>query len=199
MVSFGDVVGIRSVGIRRVSDKHSLKRGNMIFDGMWKWEIKKQSNAILFWQFFSVLDIFAEHQLTKAVLYSAIVTRKIIEDSKEIIEIAKEHNWILPKDEILGAKLEATKFPFVGDDVWYMRGKVFTSEYGSGEKVEISSREICNWLVHSYCWGIAKKEGRNKYYGFLIASDYDKVKYIHFISFKEWRRFLELVVREACI
>lgn len=171
----------------------------MIFDGMWKWELKKQSMAIWFWQKFFMLDNFAEHQLTKTVLYSAIVIRKVIEDSFEFNAFAKKNNYNVDKERILEANLQGTKYAFVGDEEWYVREKVFPSEYDTGKKVKINSKDVCNWIVHSYCWAVVKSDESKKYSGFLIASDFDKVKYIHFVPFKEWNQFIELVIREACI
>lgn len=195
MVSFGDVVVIRSVGLRRVNEK----RKTLIFDGMWKWELKKQSIAIWFWQRLPMFYQYTEHQLNKAVLYSAIVIRKIIEDSLEVNAMVKKHKWVLDKDDILEAKIHAIEFPFVGDEEWYVRGKIFASEYDSGKNVDLNSKEICNWIVHSYCWSIVKSFDDRKYSGFLVASDFDKVKCIHFVSFKDWINFLELVIREASV
>jgi len=60
----------------------------MIFDGRLKWELKKLSWSISVWRRCPSFSDFAEHQLNRAILYSATILRKIIEDETEAEEIA---------------------------------------------------------------------------------------------------------------
>ena len=62
----------------------------MIFDGRWKWELKKQSWAISLWQKAPSYGEYGKHKLNRAVLYSATVLRKAIEDEIEAEKVAKE-------------------------------------------------------------------------------------------------------------
>ena len=55
----------------------------MIFDGRWKWELQKLSWAIAVWRRVPAFSGFAEHQLNRAILYSATILRKLIEDETE--------------------------------------------------------------------------------------------------------------------
>ena len=55
----------------------------MIFDGRWKWELKKLSWAISLWKKALRYGEYGKHQLNRAVLYSATVLRKAIEDEIE--------------------------------------------------------------------------------------------------------------------
>ena len=55
----------------------------MIFDGRWKWELKKLSWAISLWKKAPSYSEYGKHQLNRAVLYSATVLRKAIEDEIE--------------------------------------------------------------------------------------------------------------------
>jgi len=50
----------------------------MIFDGRWKWELKKQSWAISLWQKAPSYGEYGKHKLNRAMLYSATVLRKAI-------------------------------------------------------------------------------------------------------------------------
>ena len=59
----------------------------MIFDGQWKRELRKLSREIAFWRKMTMFSHIAEHRLNRAILYSAIILRKIIEEEKEAKEI----------------------------------------------------------------------------------------------------------------
>ena len=60
----------------------------MIFDGRWKWELKKLSWAISLWKKAPRYGEYGKHQLNRAVLYSATVLRKAIEDEIEAEVVA---------------------------------------------------------------------------------------------------------------
>lgn len=166
----------------------------MIFNKRWKKELKKFSKIIKFWSRFHAVNEYAMYQLTRAVLYSAIVIRKAIEDEQEAESIAKRRGIAFPNRKILHAELSAIKYPFVGEEGWTARGTLPVSEYGKGYNVRLQSKDVCNWLIHSYHWGVASYSGNKRYAGFLVASDFDKEKYVHFISFDQWIDFLNVVV-----
>ena len=84
----------------------------MIFDGRWKWELKKQSWAISLWQRAPSYGEYGKHKLNRAVLYSATVLRKAIEDEIEAEKVAKEQNWTLPECKIMSGVISATKYPY---------------------------------------------------------------------------------------
>ena len=50
----------------------------MIFDGRWKWELKKLSWAISLWKKAPRYGEYGKHQLNRAVLYSATVLRTYV-------------------------------------------------------------------------------------------------------------------------
>jgi len=54
-------------------------------------------------------------------------------------------------------------------------------------------------LLHSYVWGVAFNEDRKGFAGFLVASDFDKEKFVHYISFDEWRKMLVLAIENGAI
>ena len=35
-----------------------------------------------------------------------------------------------------------------------------------------------------YIWGVARDEKNKRFAGFLVASDFEKEKFVHFVSFK---------------
>ena len=52
----------------------------MIFDGYWKQDVRALSREISLWRKFLFPSKYAEHRLNRAILYSAAILRKIIED-----------------------------------------------------------------------------------------------------------------------
>ena len=55
----------------------------MIFDGHWKREVKALSREISLWRRLLFPSDYAKHRLNRAILYSAAILRKIIEDERE--------------------------------------------------------------------------------------------------------------------
>ena len=96
----------------------------MIFDGRWKWELKKLSWAIFLWEKASSHSEYGKYQLNRAVLYSATILRKAIEDEIEAERVAKEQNLTLPECKIMSGVISATKYPYTEEDGWAFRGKI---------------------------------------------------------------------------
>lgn len=169
----------------------------MIFDGRWKRELKWLSFEIVVWQGLRILGDVAEHRLNRAILYSATILRKIIEDEAEAEAIAKEAKISLPKQKTVHAILKAIKYPYTGEEGWTVRSKLCASDYGKGQDVCVNAKDVCNWLLHSYVWGVALDANKKTFAGFLVASDFDKEKFIHYISFGEWYTLLKLVIENG--
>lgn len=169
----------------------------MIFDGRWKKELKHLSWEITVWQRLPVFGEFAEHRLNRAVLYSATILRKIIEDETEAEAIAKRMNVNLPKQKTVHASLSAIRYPYTGKEGWAVRSKLCVSDYGEGQAVYINAKDVCNWLLHSYVWGVAHNSDEKFFAGFLVASDFDKEKFVHFISFEDWQKLIDNVIENA--
>lgn len=166
----------------------------MIFDGHWKWELEKLSWSISLWRRLPFFQGFAEHQLNRAILYSATILRKLIEDETEAKEIAKTAGLSLAKQKTTHAMLMATRYPYTAEKGWTVRGIFRTGDYGPGNTVSLKSKDVCNWLIHSCIWSLAKNATRKCYSGFLVASDFDREKFIHFITFDEWQRLIKLAI-----
>lgn len=169
----------------------------MIFDGRWKSELKLLAWEISIWKTMCILGDVAEHRLNRAILYSATILRKIIEDEIEAEDIAKKANIPLPKLKITHAILNAIKYPYVGEEGWAIRSALCASNYGKGDDICVKAKDVCNWLLHSYLWGVARDADTKGFAGFLVASDFDKEKFIHFISFDEWNSFLKLAIEDG--
>lgn len=167
----------------------------MIFDGRWKWELKKLSWAISLWKKAPSYGEYGKHQLNRAVLYSATVLRKTIEDEIEAEKVAKEQNWTLPECKIMRCEISATKYPYTDEDGWAFRGKICVSSYGEGQAALLKVKDVCNWLLHSYVWGVAGYADQKGFAGFLVASDFDKEKFVHFVSFDEWQKVIDVAIK----
>ena len=166
----------------------------MIFDGRWKSELQKLSWAISVWRRLPVFHSFSEHQLNRAILYSATILRKVIEDETEAEEIASTAGLSLPKQETTPAILTATRYPYTAEEGWTVRGIFRAGDYCPGNAVSLKSKDVCNWLIHSCIWSLAQDAAGKCYNGFLVASDFDREKYIHFVSFDEWQRLIKLAI-----
>lgn len=68
---------------------------------------------------------------------------------------------------------------------------------GSGTKVELTVKDVCNWLLHSYVWSLAWDSDKKSYAGFFVASDFDREKYVHAIHFTDWQTVLKLCIDES--
>ena len=166
----------------------------MIYGDRWKIELGKLSRSISIWSHISWLDEYAKHRLAKAVLYSTVVIRKVIEDLRDV---EKKLPSDLPQMKILHAEVEAIVCLFEGEKGWSVRGRVCVSDYGKAEKIKLKAVDVCNGIIHSYYWDIANYQGSKSYAGFLVASDRNKEKNLHFVSFDEWNKFIQLVIDEG--
>lgn len=171
----------------------------MIYDGRWKKELKKQARAIAFWRKLSFCGDIAKHHLNRTVLYSATILRKMVEEETEAKAFATKENITLGKIVIINTSLNAVRYPYNGEEGWTFRGKLCAMNYGEGQSVCVKAKDVCNWLLHSYVWGVAFNEDRKGFAGFFVASDFDKEKFVHYISFEEWRRLLILAIENGAI
>lgn len=169
----------------------------MVLDGRWKWELKKLSWAISFWKRTSAYSEYSRHQLDRAILYSAVIIRKAIEEEIELEKLAKDKNITLPGKNIKDITISAIKFPYIGDECWTFRGRVCAFSYDNGKNITLKTKELCNWIVHSYVWGVVGSDKQKGFIGFIIASDFDKEKFMHFVSFDEWQNLLNMAIENG--
>ena len=93
--------------------------------------------------------------------------------------------------------ISATKYPYTDEDGWAFRGKICVSSYGEGQAASLKVKDVCNWLLHSYVWGVAGYEDQKGFAGFLVASDFDKEKFVHFVSFDEWQKVIDAAIKNG--
>ena len=131
------------------------------------------------------------------MLYSATVLRKAIEDEIEAEKVAKEQNWTLPECKIMSGVISATKYSYTGEDGWAFRGKICVSSYGEGQAASLKVKDVCSWLLHSYVWGVAGYADQKGFAGFLVASDFDKEEFVHFVPFDEWQKVIDAAIKNG--
>lgn len=162
----------------------------MILDGYWKSEIKKLIRKLNFWSK-RANCLYTEHQVNKAILYSAIVVRKMLEDELWAMKEIQNASIPLPDFKLLDYRIQVTKYPFSGDKD-YIAERVIPDNYKDGnETLDIETKIICNSIIHSFVWNLAYS-GDNLL-GFLISSDYDKIKVLYLVSIDEWIKYLRYV------
>ncbi len=169
----------------------------MIFDGLWKRELQKLSFDISIWKSPIFFCEVGKHMLSRAVLYSATVLRKAIEDESEAETIAKKYNCKLKGLRVKNCTVIAIKYPYITEEGWTVRGFLAPENYGKGSEVQLNIKDVCNWLLHSYVWSIASDSEQKRYAGFLVASDFDKEKFVHFISFEQWQKVLRFAIEKG--
>lgn len=165
----------------------------MIQNERWRRELKRLSFSIWLWSKILVFQDYAKHRLRRAVLYSAILLRKSIEEEVEVEAAAKEINILPPKPKVLHTSIKATRYPYTGEEGGGIRETVFAQDYGKGQDVGVKVKDVCNWLIHSYVWEVATSGGKN-FAGFLVASDFDKEKCVYYIPFEEWYALLIMTI-----
>ena len=171
----------------------------MIFDGHWKREVKALSREISLWRRLLFPSDYAAHRLNRAILYSAAILRKIIEDEREAEKLFRKREETIPHKLLLNAKLPAIRYPHIDEEKVFYRGKLFHTDYGEGERVELSVQEVCNQLIHSYVWSLAWESDKKSYAGFFVSSDRSKETHVHAIHFSDWQAILKLCTEESAI
>ena len=158
----------------------------MVLNKQWQADLRKLHRNILFWKNHILLNEYAKHNLTRSVLYSAVIIRKLIDNNNEI-------NLKVP------SSLNCTRYPYVGDFELMVPGKIWCEDYDKGENAIIEVKDVCNQIIHSYLWDIAHLYTSKKFYGFFVASDFNREKFINLISFDEWASMLKSIVNSDII
>lgn len=163
----------------------------MILDGYWKSELNRYVCRLKSWgRLCRGTGTYAEHQVNKNLLYSAVIIRKLIEDEADAKKQIEKSSLPMPELALLHYELSAVEYAFDGDKDFILH-KVRTDYYHAGNHtVKIEAKTICNSIVHSYIWNLAYGNGRKGVIGFLVASDFDKEKLLYFVKMKDWIDFI---------
>ena len=168
----------------------------MIFDGQWKRELRNLSREITFWRKMTMFSHIAEHRLNRAILYSAIILRKIIEEERDAEGINAENGLPETSLKVLYAKISAMQYPYIAEEGWTAWGTFCASDYSKGESVSLDAQLMCHWLIHSCIWSLAHDDSK-RYSGFLVASDRQRETHVHCVTFDEWLQLIELAIKQG--
>ncbi len=162
----------------------------------WEQELHRIAKRLRIWKAFSMLNCDSfENNISKNILLSAIILRKVIEDEYQMNKDLQSHDLKPEKSwcrfKYLFQTIPAIRFPFCGEDAIYIVERPFPADYGpASEKIDIPLREICNSIVHSYVWALPRTNGKRCIQSFLVSSDREKGKYLNYILLDDWIKAL---------
>ena len=179
----------------------------MIFDGYWKDELKHNVKMMKLWQKLSVHHTtYAEHQINKYILYSAIVIRKMIEEEKEaktdFEKIREKHKAIESPDfHLLKYDIPCMQWNFKGDKDFILHRVIIDNYKEKGKEINLSHDKIYNAIVHSYIWGLTYSGEANKrrISGFLVSSDRFKEKILYYVELKDWIDYVNYCIEKSVV
>ena len=161
----------------------------MILDGYWKLELKKSIDMLRFWRKVDgwLHTDFADHQINRQILYSAVIVRKIIEDEKWAKNDLKDSPLPMPPFAIRHSEIKVIEYPYVGDKV-FVGFRPWADNYDvDGRKIDILLLErVCNSIIHSYIWELVRYEKKKDIAAFVVASDKYKAKCMYLIMLDDW-------------
>lgn len=162
----------------------------MIYTKYWKRDFQKISNKIWLWHKIAIYFNceWARHQLSKWILFSSTMARKVHEaekrDAKDLDELKQDgyFTWVQLDPAINGQKVQIYTRDNVLEDVQLGRHPL------NNEVVDIST--ICNKIIHDRDWILWNDSRTHKIGGFAVSSESGDKQYV--VSIKEWRKILSL-------
>lgn len=169
----------------------------------WERELYRLARRLCIWKALSVLDHNAlENNISKNILLSAIILRKVIEDEHQIdkeFQLLTGDNLKRPRFRYLLQTLPVVRYPFCGGNVAYIVECPFPPDYGpASEQADISLYEICNSIVHSYVWALPRTNRKQCVQGFLVSSDRKQSKYLNYVLLDDWIKVLREKPNTCC-
>lgn len=174
----------------------------MIFDGYWKKELKYHIKQIKLWQHLSSnYNKYAEHQINKYVLYSAIVIRKMIEEEKNAKKHINASSLQMPALFLLDYKVPVMRFTFTGDES-FIPHRIITDHYKDKAVIDsLEAKYVGNNIIHSHIWGLGYSNDKKKrrITGFMVSSDKYKEKFLYCIYLDDWISYIEYCIDKSVV
>lgn len=173
----------------------------MILDGYWKSELRKNVFALHFWCVFSIFHApFIEHQISKYILYSAVIIRKMFEDEKGAENEIRKANMPMPAFKLLKYKVKVTMYPFSGDKDFIIE-RVIPDNYYCKNVVEkeIELNTLCNQIIHSFVWTVAYEYKSRNIYGVAFASDKTKEDVLYLLELHKFIKAMQYCIENGNI
>ena len=163
----------------------------MLLDGYWKKELKVQSFVLKHNRSFSLIPQLHEHLVNRAILLTAVIARKIIEDEKWAEKESKngDQSWYF-KSNLLGISIPIMIFPYHGEQL--PPGPVDPTHYGKGERSMEPSEYIINSIIHSFYWILIGYPRTSTIEAFCVSSDRHKDQ-LYYVKLTDWISFLQTV------
>ena len=174
----------------------------MLLDGYWKRELNTIMRRLRLWSncSFPVLQDYAEHRINQGLLYSAAISRKIVEDEKDAENGARKHQVQIPLLPVLKITVPVTRYQHTDEDKSFANSRVFLDDYDlkNGRADTMPLMQICNQIIHSYAWSVVHQRKRG-IYGVLVASDREKEEDIILLTVSDWISAIQEVIDKANI
>lgn len=173
----------------------------MINDGYWRYELFIRRHIIRFWSLINRLCYSKrnEHRVSKEILFTAVIVRKIIEDDKEIRAVSRKNKWEEPPLETMKYRIPVWQLPYIGeaDPIGY-NFVASDYDYESAKNVQYDLSIMCNKIIHSNIWSIVY-DGRKRMDSIAFSSDKEKAKESYVIELKDWLNMLQFVSNNAAV
>ena len=190
----------------------------MIHDGFWNNDLLELANEISFWhnkinklfaQHCTYRDTevqIAEHNLNKNIFFSATIIRKIVEEeyeyyrfhSKCIAEFGEPTSSPKKFHIVHSYQVKTIKFPLKPESENLFEDYCI-DDYDKTipQKQSYPIKDISNWILHSYVWGLDFEKESRLINGFYLSSDYDKSKFVNYITIREWINSIKYCAEHA--
>ena len=171
----------------------------MILDGYWKHELWSIKNGLSLWRRLWFAGQYAEHKINRALLYSAVIIRKIAEDEKDAERTIEKSQRPMPPLPIIKMSVPVKRYRHTDPDKFFVNSKVFLNDYDMqhAETDQLSLFQICNQIIHSYTWAVVHQG--QKIHGVLFASDREREKDVVYLTLEDWISTIQTVIDNSAI
>ncbi len=169
----------------------------MINDGYWRLELFFQRCIISFWCFINrfVFSPHNEHRISRGILYSAVIVRKMIEDDKGIHSTARQYKLSEPELIAMRYRIPVWQLPFIGEsEIIGYRFVASNYDYSNAKNSQYDLNIICNKIIHSSLWAIVYEGKRVDSIAF--SSDKEKTTEAYVVKIKDWLDMLKYISEE---
>ena len=150
----------------------------MIYNKKWKKEILHLYIIIyLLYKLARFCDTqWVQHKLSKWIVFSAVIIKKICEAEKRYIQAANKNNWTIDEQEIM---VRNTRVTIMGREKTKINNENECEEYGLLVDLQEEISTICNKIIHDNDWHFwYDKNDHHKLNGFLTSSDSEDKQYV---------------------
>ena len=160
----------------------------MIYESFpWKQDLLQRKRLILKYNHSELLSEENDRAYTvieKAIFYSAFIIRKLIDCKGKVSDEVDAYKFRIKGIRPIKEINLLNRWPDEDNYDW-KHETVYTK----------SGTELCNCLIHSYCFFFAYNEVM-EINSFFISSDYDRNKVLYCVELKDWLSYMEFVGKD---